>query len=52
MNQKIGNWPGVTIEKKTGIIKETNFENAKKSVEPKVPRYSTLNYALMKLLKK
>ena len=26
MNQKIGNWPGVTIEKKTGIIKETNFE--------------------------
>ncbi|MCI9063376.1 MAG: ferrous iron transport protein B [Clostridia bacterium] len=26
MNQKIGNWPGVTIEKKTGIIKETNYE--------------------------
>lgn len=26
MNQKIGNWPGVTIEKKTGIIKDTNFE--------------------------
>ena len=26
LNQKIGNWPGVTIEKKTGIIKETNFE--------------------------
>ena len=26
MNQKIGNWPGVTIEKKVGIIKETNFE--------------------------
>lgn len=26
MNAKIGNWPGVTVEKKTGIIKETNFE--------------------------
>lgn len=26
MNQKIGNWPGVTIEKKTGIIKGTNYE--------------------------
>ena len=26
MNQKIGNWPGVTLEKKTGIIKETNLE--------------------------
>ena len=26
MNQKIGNWPGVTIKKKVGIIKETNFE--------------------------
>ena len=26
LNQKIGNWPGVTIEKKVGIIKETNFE--------------------------
>ena len=26
MNAKIGNWPGVTIEKKTGIIKETNYE--------------------------
>ena len=26
MNQKVGNWPGVTIEKKTGIIKNTNFE--------------------------
>ena len=26
LNQKIGNWPGVTIEKKTGIIKDTNFE--------------------------
>ena len=25
-NQKIGNWPGVTIEKKSGIIKETNYE--------------------------
>ena len=25
-NQKIGNWPGVTIEKKTGVIKGTNFE--------------------------
>lgn len=25
-NQKIGNWPGVTVEKKTGIIKETNYE--------------------------
>lgn len=24
-NQKVGNWPGVTIEKKTGIIKNTNF---------------------------
>ena len=22
-NQKIGNWPGVTIEKKSGIIKNT-----------------------------
>lgn len=26
MNAKIGNWPGVTIEKKTGIIKGTSFE--------------------------
>ena len=26
MNAKIGNWPGVTIEKKTGIIKETKHE--------------------------
>ena len=26
MNQKIGNWPGVTIEKKIGIIKDTNYE--------------------------
>lgn len=26
LNQKIGNWPGVTIEKKTGIIKNTNYE--------------------------
>ena len=26
MNQKIGNWPGVTLEKKIGIIKETNLE--------------------------
>ena len=26
MNQKIGNWPGVTIEKKTGIIEGTNYE--------------------------
>ena len=26
MNAKIGNWPGVTIEKKTGIIKNTNYE--------------------------
>lgn len=25
-NQKIGNWPGVTIDKKTGIIKGTDFE--------------------------
>lgn len=25
-NQKIGNWPGVTIDKKSGIIKNTNFE--------------------------
>jgi len=25
-NQKIGNWPGVTIEKKTGVINGTNFE--------------------------
>lgn len=25
-NQKIGNWPGVTVEKKTGIIKGTEFE--------------------------
>ena len=25
-NQKVGNWPGVTIEKKTGIIKETNYK--------------------------
>jgi len=25
-NQKIGNWPGVTIEKKVGIIKGTNYE--------------------------
>ena len=26
MNSKIGNWPGVTIEKKSGIIKNTNHE--------------------------
>ena len=26
MNAKIGNWPGVTIEKKTGTIKGTNHE--------------------------
>lgn len=26
MNAQIGNWPGVTIEKKTGIIKNTNHE--------------------------
>ena len=26
MNAKIGNWPGVTIEKKTGIIKNTKYE--------------------------
>ena len=26
MNAKIGNWPGVTIEKKTGKIKGTDFE--------------------------
>lgn len=25
-NQKIGNWPGVTVEKKTGTIKGTNYE--------------------------
>lgn len=25
-NQKVGNWPGVTIEKKTGIIRNTKFE--------------------------
>ena len=25
LNQKIGNWPGVTIEKKEGIIKGTNY---------------------------
>ncbi len=26
MNQKIGNWPGVTIERKSGIIKGTSHE--------------------------
>jgi len=26
MNAKIGNWPGVTIEKKTGVIKNTDYE--------------------------
>lgn len=26
MNQKIGNWPGVTIEKKSGIVKGTDYE--------------------------
>ena len=26
MNAKIGNWPGVTIEKKSGLIKGTNHE--------------------------
>ena len=26
MNAKIGNWAGVTIEKKSGIIKGTNHE--------------------------
>lgn len=25
-NQKVGNWPGVTIEKKSGIIKNTDYE--------------------------
>lgn len=25
-NQKIGNWPGVTIDRKSGIIKGTDFE--------------------------
>ena len=25
-NQKIGNWPGVTVEKKSGIIRNTDFE--------------------------
>lgn len=25
-NQKIGNWPGVTIERKSGVIKESNHE--------------------------
>ena len=26
MNAKIGNWPGVTIEKKSGILKGTDYE--------------------------
>ena len=26
MNQKIGNWPGVTLEQKSGIVKGTDFE--------------------------
>lgn len=26
MNAKVGNWPGVTIEKKSGIVKGTNHE--------------------------
>ncbi len=26
MNQKVGNWPGVTVERKDGIIKGTNVE--------------------------
>ena len=26
MNAKIGNWPGVTIEKKTGVIRNTSYE--------------------------
>lgn len=26
LNQKIGNWPGVTVEKKSGLLKGTNFE--------------------------
>ena len=26
MNAKIGNWPGVTVEKKVGIIKGTENE--------------------------
>lgn len=26
MNAKIGNWPGVTIEKKSGVIKNTSYE--------------------------
>ena len=25
-NQKVGNWPGVTIERKSGYIKGTNHE--------------------------
>lgn len=25
-NQKVGNWPGVTIEKKSGVIKDSNHE--------------------------
>lgn len=26
MNAKIGNWPGVTVEKKSAIVKGTNYE--------------------------
>ena len=26
MNQKVGNWPGVTVERKDGIIKGTDVE--------------------------
>ncbi len=26
LNQKIGNWPGVTIDKKSGIVKGTDYE--------------------------
>ena len=25
-NQKVGNWPGVTIERKSGIVKDSNHE--------------------------
>lgn len=53
MNQKIGNWPGVTLEKKSGIIKGTRHELIDLpgiyslnpyTIEEKVSRDFLLNY--------
>ena len=53
MNQKIGNWPGVTLEKKSGIIKGTRHELIDLpgiyslnpyTIEEKISRDFLLNY--------